>query len=201
MQLPHLLNSLHFYLLTAGVEGEAGHAAGHHTPAVVGSWEWLLETNLINIAIAVLLIGFLLKKLNVGSNIEASRQRIATDIESLEKQKQLAQQRLAELKKKTASLDQEVEAILTTARESADSLSGAILRDANLQAEKIIDAAKSRVELEQRAAAKDLERRLLNDALADAREDLTRSLTPADQRKSVEAFLDELSQNKGAGLL
>lgn len=154
--------------------------------------EWLQETNLINIAIAAFLIILLLGKLRLGSKIEESRENLAAEVAALEKSKQAAEDQLNQLKKQTANLNAEVDAILAAARESAESVSQTILNNAHAQAAKIVESTKSRIELEQRAAVKDLEARLLNDALGDARSELAQSMDSQSQRRSVEAFLDQL---------
>ena len=103
---------------------------------------------------------------------------------------------LEAIRKRTAGLQTEVEAIISSAQASAESMSRQILDDARVQAEKVIASAGKRIELEQRAAARDLEKRLLNDALADAREDLARNLSVDDQKRSVEDFVSHLKERK-----
>jgi F-type H+-transporting ATPase subunit b len=187
--LPTFLNwtrELPLYLLQAHAE--------HHAPSL---WEHILQSNLINVLLVALILGWVIKKNNLLAGIDAQREKIASEVEAVERQKQQALAQLEEMQRRTNNLKAEVEAILTNARESAESLSAQILADARLESAKIVENAKKRVELEQRAAAKELEKRLLNDALADAREELAKTLTAKDQSRSVEAFIDELAQTKG----
>jgi len=157
----------------------------------------LEHSNVFNVVLAALILGFLIKKFNLFGGIETQRNKMATEIETVELQKKQALEQLEEAKRKTANLKAEVNEILKNARESAESMSSQILNDARNESAKIIENAKKRVELEQRSAIKDLERRLLNDALSDARTELAGNLNAADQKRSVETFLDELSQLKG----
>lgn len=155
------------------------------------------HSNVFNVVLVLLILGFLAKKFNLFGGIEAQRQKLSAELEAVELQKRQALEQLEEAKQKTANLKSEVDTILKTARESAESMSAQILNDARNESAKIVENAKKRVELEQRSAIKDLERRLLNDALSDARAELAGNLNAADQKRSVETFLDELSQLKG----
>ncbi|WP_373531108.1 hypothetical protein [Vampirovibrio sp.] len=169
-------------------------AEGHgHSMTLMQQLE---HSNVFNVALVVLILGFLAKKFNLLGGIEAQRKQLASGIEAVELQKKQALQQLEEAQRKTANLTAEVDEILNNARQSAEALSKQILNDARSESDKIIENAKRRVELEQRSAIKDLERRLLSDALSDARVALAGDLNAADQKRSIETFLDELSQLK-----
>jgi F-type H+-transporting ATPase subunit b len=185
--IPAFLHQASIYLLAA-TEG------GEHPLTL---WDKILESNLFNIVLVALILGFLAKKFNLMGGIESKQAQIAAEIQTIENQKKEALTQLEEAKRRTANLQSEVADILNNARESANSLSSQIIADANAESTKIIEHARKRVELEQRSALKDLEKRLLNDALLDARSELANSLNAADQKRSVEAFLDDLTQLKG----
>src|SRR5262249_2802258 len=146
----------------------------------------------------LVVLGWVLQKNNVFSGIDTQRAKIAEEIETVERHKNEALKQLDEVKRRTDNLKSEVEGILNNARESAEALSAQILADARMESGKLLENAKKRVELEQRTAVKDLEQRLLNDALADAREELANTLTAKDQSRSVETFIDELAQSAKA---
>jgi F-type H+-transporting ATPase subunit b len=162
-----------------------------------GLWEHIKESNVLNQLLVLVIIGILVKKFNLFGGIDAKREQISSEIVTLENKKKEALAQLEETKKRTANLKSEVDEILNNARQAAEQLSTQILSDAKTESGKIIDNAKRRVELEQRGAIKELEKRLLNDALQDAREELARSLTVDQQKRSVESFLDELTELKG----
>lgn len=159
-------------------------------------WEFILESNVINFLIVVTVLGLIIKKFNLFSGVGTTQEKISQEIEMVEKQKREALNQLEEIKTRTANLKAEVEDILNGAKTSAESLSAQILADAREESVKIVENAKRRMELEQRASIKEIEARLLNDALSDARSELARSLTAADQRRSVEDFLDQLPSLK-----
>lgn len=160
-------------------------------------WEYILNSNLINVLLIALLLGWIIKRYNLFGAIDTQRNKIVEEIEQVERHKKEALAQLEEIQRRSNNLKNEVESILKNARESAEALSAQILADAKNESSKIVDNAKKRVELEQRAAAKELENRLLNDALADAREELANTLTAKEQSRSVEAFIEELAQLKG----
>ena len=167
---------------------------GHESLSLM---ERIQNSNVVNILLVVFILGFLAKKFNLVGGIDAQRSKISDEILTIENQKKEALAQLDEAKSRTANLKSEVDEILSTARESAESLSAQILADAKAESAKIVENAKKRVELEQRASIKELEKRLLNDALLEARSELANTVTTQDQKRSVETFLDELSQLKG----
>ncbi|WP_303673687.1 ATP synthase F0 subunit B [Vampirovibrio chlorellavorus] len=173
---------------------QAHHESGEHPMTFLQQLE---HSNVFNVLLVVLILGFVAKKLNLFGGIDAQRQKLAAEVEAVELQKKNALAQLEEAKRKTGALTDEINEILTTARTSAEAMSNQILSDARNESTKIVENAKKRMELERRAAIKDLERRLLSDALADARTELAAQLNAADQKRSVESFLDELSQIKG----
>jgi F-type H+-transporting ATPase subunit b len=187
-----LMQQASIYLL------QASHGGEHHTMTLM---ERLQHSNVFNVILVALILGFLIKKFNLLSGIGNKQAQIAAEVQAIENQKKEALAQLEEAKRRTANLQSEVNDILNSARESAESISAQILVDARAESTKIIENAKRRVELEQRSAIKDLERRLLNDALMDARSELANTLTTSDQKRSVEAFIDELPQLKGGSPL
>lgn len=152
----------------------------------------LIETNLINFFIALALILWLVNKLNVAGKMRDARERLKSEIETLERNKAATQADLQALKQRTSRLNEEVTDIINQAKISAEAMGKQILDTARLDADKILDASKKRIEMEQKSAARDLEKRLLADALQDARLELAQNLNAADQKRSVEAFLQEM---------
>ena len=169
-----------FYLLSNG-HGE------HDVPF----FEWLVSTNVFNILLVALILGYLIRRFNLFGIFDTKEAEIRRDVEAIERQKEEALRHLDEVRARTKVLSAEVEEILNQARASAESLSTQILADAKADAEKIIEASKRRIEVEQKAAAKDLERRLMEDALSDARVELS-SMEASQRKQSVESFIDTL---------
>lgn len=100
------------------------------------------------------------------------------------------------MKQRTENLAKEVETILKEAENSATALSGQIIENAKTEAAKIIDTTEKRIALEQQAAAKTLQARLLEESIQLAGENLAQSMETAEQRQSVEDFMAELAGSK-----
>ena len=158
--------------------------------------QWLNENNIVSFLVVATILYVVLGKLDIPGKVTGHREKLAKEIEAVEAQKRQAQQELEAIKKRVSALSTEVDGIITNAKKSATGLTDQILKDARAHADKIVETARTRVALEQRAAAKDLEKRLLADALSDARADLTRNLSASDQKRSVETFITELSGMK-----
>lgn len=184
--MPFQLSNLPLYFLEVG----------HHGPLPL--WEYLLQSNVFNVLLVVLFLGWVLKKVNLPEAFKQKRETILLDLETAEQQHKKALAELETLKAKTAHLSQEVDGILKTARESAEALSVQIIESAKQEANKIVETSRRRVELEQKAAAKSLEARLMNDALQEVRETLTQEMDQKSKDRSVEAFLEELSETQTA---
>ncbi|MBX2859852.1 MAG: hypothetical protein KTR14_01360 [Vampirovibrio sp.] len=177
---------------------EAGHDA-HGGGEGFDLASYLIESNIFNIAIVVFLFGWLFSKVQAANPkhiFEERRQKVVKELEAVEAKKKEAQAQLDEIKSRTANLSQEVDGILSNAKTSSEALSAKTLENAQLEAAKIVENAKKRVEAEQRAAAKHLEQRLLKESLDEARGELAGKLSQDDQRRSVEVFLEELASQK-----
>jgi F-type H+-transporting ATPase subunit b len=187
IDLTTFLHNAPVFLLQAHAEAEAP----------MGLWETILHSNVFNVLLVAVVLSWIIKKNNLFKGVDDTQAKIASEIAEVERQKQEALAQLEDAKRRTANLSAEVEVILKNARESAETLSAQIIEDARVESGKIVENARKRVELEQRSAIKNLESRLLSDALSDARQELARSMTATDQRRSVEAFLDDLAHMKG----
>src|SRR5947207_800090 len=96
-----------FFPLVAGAAHTAAEAAEH-----VSFLDALFESNIINFAIALFLIIWMLKKFNVGGILQQSRDKLKAEIESLESDRKKAEAQLAELKRQTSNLGSEISSIL-----------------------------------------------------------------------------------------
>jgi F-type H+-transporting ATPase subunit b len=150
--------------------------------------------NLLNFLIVFGFLIWVMNRFKIGNALDAQKEAISAAIQEANAKKAEAVSQLEEVKRRTANLNQEVEAILSTAKASAETLSAQILEEAQRESAKILDTAKRRVELEERSAAKALEARLLNDALHEARVSLTQSKQERSQDRSIEEFLEELAR-------
>jgi F-type H+-transporting ATPase subunit b len=168
--------------------------AGHGAAEPSGFWDTLLRSNLLNVLIVAGVIVWAFNKFQLGSAVGRQQVLLQKQIDDIEAQKKQALSQLKEVQQQTANLRSEVESILNQARQSADSLSRQMLQEAQLEAERIVEMAKKRVALEERSASKELQARLLEDALAIVRQRLSASLGEDEHQRAMSAFVAEIGQ-------
>lgn len=171
------------------VMSSAAHG-GHHEPSLM---EWLLSTNVFNIVLVAIILGWVIKKFNVLDVFPQQQQSIQKQVSDLESQRKEAEFELAELKKRTDNLSAEVEQIVSQATKSAEDISAQIITDAQNQANKIVELAEKRIAVEEKAAVQQLQAKLLGEAIQDAQQTLS-GISDAEKKQSVEAFLKTLPQ-------
>jgi F-type H+-transporting ATPase subunit b len=174
-------SGLSFYNLSAG-----------HAHKALTLTERLIESNVFNVALVLLILGFLLRKFNVAGQLDNQRKQIAADVEAAECQKREALEQLNALKDKVASLDQSVQEILEEARQTGESISRQMIETAEQESLKIIENTRKRLEMEAHSASRQIQAKLLREAVADARLELVSSYDTDEQSASVDQFLAEL---------
>lgn len=165
--------------------------ASAHGSGNVPLMDWLLSTNVFNILLMALLLGFLIQRFGLLKGFAAQHDRVVQEIQAAEARRREAQEALAEVERRTGTIQQDIEAILAQAQRAADTLSAQLLSEAQADAQKIVDAARARVAVEQQTAAAMLEARLLKEALADARHQLAH-LPEDEHQRAIEAFIEAL---------
>ncbi|MBK8191337.1 MAG: ATP synthase F0 subunit B [Vampirovibrionales bacterium] len=161
---------------------------------------WLLSSNVFNIALVAVLLGFLIKRLNLFKGFADKQRAVAQEIESAQRRKQEALSALEQIQGRMQTIQGDIDAILSQAQSAAETLSTQMLTDAQAEAQKIVDAARARIEVEQKTAAKMLETRLLKEALSDTRQELKRLPQDAQQR-AIDDFIDALPTARAQGQL
>lgn len=166
-------------------------SAGHHEQSLT-LMEKILESNLFNIVLVLLVLAFLVKKFNLVKQLDAQCEQIVADVEVAERQKQEATDKLNEVKKKIANVEQEIHAILEDAQKTGVSISEQLIKNAKQESLRLVENAQKRVELEKASALRQLEANLLRDAVSDARLELKSVFSAQEQANSIEVFLEEL---------
>ncbi|MGE0201040.1 MAG: hypothetical protein AB7P76_08735 [Candidatus Melainabacteria bacterium] len=176
-------------------QNETGeHTAAAHEEAPKSFMMLANEWNLISFTVVVLILIWAIRKAGIGAGLQKQRAAIVSDIETIEAERQKALDELNALKHRTARLKDEVKKILDDATQAAQGLSSQIIEDAEGQAAKVLEGAKKRIEMEEKSAVGNLQRRLLNDALDEARAELAQDLTASQQKQSVDDFIQSLSK-------
>lgn len=165
------------------------HAASHPV-----TFEALVQSNIFNVVIAFSALAFIIKKFNVGGLLEKRQSFIVAELKDAEAKRDQAMKDLAEIEARSAKLKQEVETMLQDAEKTAASVADSILSQAQDEASRLISTAQKRIEQEEKQAARDLEQRLMIEAIHGARQLLESTLSKDDQIASVEAFIEQLPE-------
>lgn len=131
----------------------------------------------------------------LGAFFKGRTDKIAEDLSNLEKSKAEAQEKLADIESRIASLDAEREAILSAYRQQGEILEAEIVERANKTAVQIIEQAKATAQSEVSNAIGDLRAQMADEIIAAAEKALAKKLTPAEQAKLVDKYLTRVVLN------
>jgi F0F1-type ATP synthase membrane subunit b/b' len=184
-----MMQSLPFILMSA-----------QHAAPAIGSVAWLLQTNVLNVALVACLLIWLVKKFNVSQSLDQRRQAITQEIENLEQEKDASVKKLNELNQSIANIQVQVDEILAHARESAEHLAAHILQEAEHDALTIRKNAEQKVQLEQSRMVGTLQAELVQKSIEEVRRSLMSTLGDHDRLASVHHFLDDLPRLTEASL-
>ena len=186
----------------AGAEHAAGHGAEH-----AGGIKWLGDgflggpgedgrtgylILLINFIVLMLVLNKLLFRNLRRSNAEAS-DVIRLELERATKARAEAEALVLEYETKLAALESEIEEIRANAKISAEAEHARILVEAGEQAEKIKLAATRAAEREAARFRVELEREIVDQAMSRAEAAIRKSFGGTDQRRLVDAWVEEVS--------
>lgn len=162
-------------------------------------WETIVKTNIINFLIAAIALIWVIKKFNLISVLDKRQNSVIKALKESEERRNRAFKDLEEVEKRTSNLAQEVETLLQDAKQTAKIVADGIIGSAEEEASKMIEQAKKRIELEEKFAARELEQRLIQEAIYSARQLLENTLTIEDKQRSIDEFvlaLPELSKKE-----
>lgn len=189
------LAALATFLLSVLFAGSAFAAGGegHHAGP-----NWIeLGAAVANFAVYLgLLIYFGAKP--IKAFFEGRRAKIASAIEEAKAASEKAAASLAVAKERHAGLEAERARILKESEVIAVADAAKVVAAAEATAAKMIRDAEQLLEQESAAAEAKYRTRLVEAALTQAREELSRSLTPEIQHRLIDAGIDRLSKQSGA---
>ena len=173
----------------AAVEGAAGeHAVPNSlSPAKLKDLGWRVMNF---IALMLILVKFAAKPL--GSALSGRRRQIGEEIRDLEEKKAAAERSYQEFSAKLASVEKEIGTIVDKAVAQAEIEKAKILERAEKAAEDIQRQAKMVIANEVTAAKRALKNEVADQAALLAEEIVKKNLTPTDQVKIVEDYLDRV---------
>ena len=178
---------------THGAEAaHAGDGGGHHkaksiTPEKLKDLFW----RTVNfIALMILLIKFLAKP--IGNALAGRQQQVVGELESLQEKRDIAERSYKEFESKLAGMEKEMEVVVERAIAQAENEKAKILEDAEQAAEDIKRQAEAAVQAEIVEAKRNLKDEIADQAAAMAEEMIVKNLTPEDQAKITEQYLERV---------
>lgn len=155
-------------------------------------WTQVVHSNVINIAIAFVFLVWVFKRFNLLDILEQRQNKVMLELKEAEEKRDKALAELNQIEKRTAGLTEEVSHILKDAEETAGMVATGIIRSAEAEADKLLENAQKRAALEEKSAVRELEHRLMLEAIHGAKELLENTLSDADKQQSVEDFVSVL---------
>jgi F-type H+-transporting ATPase subunit b len=154
----------------------------------------IIHSNIINVLIAAIFLIWVFKRFKLLSILDKRQAQVIKDLKDAEAKREKALQELDVLEKRSLKLREEVEIILDEAQKSAEMVGQSILHNAEEEARKLMDNAQKRIALESRTAARELETRLMQEAIYAAQQLLENTLDEADKHRSIEDFVQSLPE-------
>lgn len=159
-----------------------------------GLMETLIHANVINVAIVLGFIGFLIHKIGLLPILDKQRQSIEKQLVDAKTQREEAEKALTEAQQRLANLNQEIDGILAEARQTAEQMASGIIDSASRDAQSLMKQTERRISLESLNTSRSLEQQLLLDAINDAQARLTHDMSVEERLRSVETFIETLPE-------
>jgi ATP synthase F0 subunit b len=147
----------------------------------------------INLLLFVIILVYILRnKIKIGQVFDSRAARIAKELEQAKRDKQEAQERLAELESRLGQLDREVAEIRANAERESAREAERIKRAAEADADKIRQMTQREIEGAMRNARSELQAFVAEQSVAIAESIIRREIRPEDNARMVNKFIDEL---------
>lgn len=182
----------------AAAAGEHGAAAEGHGAAGGHGGKTITKEKLMDLfwrtvnfaALLIILIKFLAKP--IANALAGRRQQVINEIETLQAKRDTAERSYKEFESRLAGMEKEMEVIVQRAIAQAENEKAKILADAEKAAEDIKRQAEAAIQAEVVEAKRALRDEIADQAAAMAEELIVKNLTPADQVKITEQYLDRI---------
>ncbi|MHB8788923.1 MAG: F0F1 ATP synthase subunit B family protein [Desulfobulbaceae bacterium] len=164
-----------------------GHTVSSVTPAKLKDLFW----RTVNfIALLIILIKFLAKP--IANALAGRRQQVINELETLQEKRNGAERSYKEFEARLAGMEKEMEGIVQRAIAQAENEKTKILADAEKAAEDIKRQAEAAIQAEIVEAKRALRNDVADQAAVMAEELIKKNLTPEDQVKITEQYLDRI---------
>jgi F-type H+-transporting ATPase subunit b len=149
----------------------------------------------INLLIFVVILVYLLRnKIRIGQVFNDRAASIVKELEKAKREKQEAEQKLAELEARLGRLDQEIAEIRAQSERESKAEAERISQSAQVDAEKIGQTAQREIEGAMRAARSELREFVAEHSVKLAEEIIRREIRPEDNSRMFTKFVDDLRE-------
>ncbi len=168
-----------------GAEGE------HGSKSITSDKLWDLFWRTVNfIALLIILMKFLAKP--IGNAVSGRQQQVIDELKDLEAKRDTAERSYKEFESRLAGMEKEMEVVVERAIAQAETEKAKILDDAEKAAEDIKRQAEAAIQAEIVEAKRSLRDDIADQAAVMAEELIVKNLTPEDQVKITEQYLDRV---------
>jgi F-type H+-transporting ATPase subunit b len=157
-------------------------------------WHTLVQTNLFNFILAAFILGYLAYRMNVVKMLDDKRLSIMAEMNEAEARREKAESDIQGLENRRLQLENDLNKMIIDAETSAKQLAETMIQQAQEDSVKLRAQALKRIEQEQLSLKRELEARLVQDAIVATKALLENTLTDADKLSTVEAFMENLPQ-------
>ena len=175
---------------TAQAWASTATGAEHHAPSIGDVW-WPFWNFVIY---AIIIAKFAVPR--AREFLKTRREEVVSAISQATAKKQTAEARVSEYKAKLAGLDKEIQSIHATLRNEAEREKSKLISEAQAMAVKIKEDANFLADQEVKIARQRIREELANQAEATARELVRHNLSPADQSRLVQEFIQNIGQTR-----
>lgn len=179
-------------LMLGGVAGVGwGSSEGGHGAEAATRWVATDTYRVMNFVVLAAVLFILLRK-PVSQVLKNRIKGIQDQLHDLEIRKKEAERVLAEYEERLMRLDQEAEKIVAEYVRQGEEARGRIIREAQAAADKVEEQARRNIDHEFAIAKMKLKGEVLEKALIKAEEKIKNRITPDDQKKLVDEYLEKV---------
>ena len=160
----------------------------------------LISTNEIIAQAASFLLLLILLRIfawrKVLALLDARKERIVSEFQKIETTKQEVAQLKSDYDAKLANIDEEAAARIQQAVDKGKELTDEVRKNANLEAQRIIDTARQNIKYELFQAKEDLKKQVIDLTISAAESVIQEKLTEEDEERLAKGFLNKIDELK-----
>ena len=180
---------------TVFAAADAGQAATPPAGEESGESPWAMLARLANFAIVAGALVYLLRS-PFAKYLEERRTQIRAELVKADEMREAATGRLTEIDRRMQTLPAELEALKVRGAEEIQAEEARIERVAAADRERLLEQARRAIDLQLRAAERDLTVRAAELSVSLATERIKRSMTEADQLRLVDRYVQQLDATR-----